>query len=394
MSHLSEETMQTRPSDRFATLAVHAGQKPDATSGAIMTPIYQTSTYLQDGVGVTRGGHEYARVRNPTRTALEGNLAALEGGPAASAFSSGLAAIEASLKTCLSAGDHIVCGDNVYGGTERLLRFYERFGIAFDSVNTSDPQTLEDAMRPETKLVMLETPTNPLMRLSDIAACAEIAHRGNALLAVDNTFATPYLQRPLTLGADLVVHSTTKYIGGHSDLLGGVVISATTELGEAIARQQMVTGAVPGPMDCYLLLRSIKTLPLRMKAHCENAARIVEFLGGRKEPERILYPGLPDSEGHEVACRQMTGFGGMVTIDMVSRERAERLVAGLRLFALAESLGGVESLVCVPARMTHASVPPDRRAATGLTDGLVRLSVGIEDADDLIADLAEALEGV
>jgi len=386
--------MQTRPTDRFATLAVHAGQEPDSKSGAIMTPIYQTSTYLQDGVAVTRGGHEYARVLNPTRTALEGNLAALEGGPAASAFSSGLAAIEATLKTCVSAGEHIVCGDNVYGGTERLLRFYTRFGIAFDSVNTADPQALEDAMRPETRIVMLETPTNPLMRLSDIAACAEIAHRGSALLVVDNTFATPYLQRPLSLGADLVVHSTTKYIGGHSDLLGGVVISSTTELGEEIARQQMVTGAVPGPMDCYLLLRSTKTLPVRMKAHCENAARIVEFLSGRTEPERILYPGLPDSEGHELACRQMTGFGGMVAIDMGSRERAERLVAGLRLFALAESLGGVESLVCVPARMTHASVPPERRAAMGLTDGLVRLSVGIEDAADLITDLAEALDGI
>jgi len=386
--------MQTRPSDRFATLAVHAGQEPDPTSGAIMTPIYQTSTYVQDGVAQTRGGHEYARVRNPTRTALEGNLAALEGGSSASAFASGLASIEAILKTCLSAGDHLVCGDNVYGGTERLLRFFERFGVSFDSVNTSNPQALADAVRPETRLVMLETPTNPLMRLSDIAACAEIAHDHDALLAVDNTFATPYLQRPLDLGADLVVHSTTKYIGGHSDLLGGVVVAASPELGEAIARQQMVTGAVPSPMDCYLLLRSTKTLPVRMKAHCENAARVVEFLSGRSEHEGILYPGLPDHDGHELACRQMSGFGGMVTIDMGSRERAERVVAGMRLFALAESLGGVESLVCVPARMTHASVPPERRAEMGLTDGLVRLSVGIEDPDDLIADLAEALDGI
>lgn len=386
--------MEIRSSDRFATLAIHAGQEPDPASGAIMTPIFQTSTYVQDGVAVTRGGHDYARVLNPTRTALEGNLAALEGGLAASAFASGLAAIEAIVKACLSAGDHLVCGDNVYGGTERLFRFYERFGVAFDSVNTSNPQELADAIRPETKLVMLETPTNPLMLLSDIAACAEIAHRSNALLAVDNTFATPYLQRPLALGADLVVHSTTKYIGGHSDLLGGVVVSALAELGEAIARQQMVTGAVPSPMDCFLLLRSTKTLPVRMKAHCENAARVVEFLGTRPEPERVIYPGLPDHEGHELACRQMTGFGGMVSIDMGSGERAERLVAGLRLFALAESLGGVESLVCVPARMTHASVPPERRAAMGLNDGLVRLSVGIEDADDLIADLAEALDGI
>ncbi len=386
--------MRIRPSDRFATLAVHAGQEPDPASGAIMTPIFQTSTYVQDGVAKPRGGHDYARVLNPTRTALEQNLAALEGGSSASTFASGLAAIEAILKTCLSAGDHLVCGDNMYGGTERLFRFYERFGVTFDSVNTSDLQELEDAIRPGTKLVMLETPTNPLMRLSDIEACAEIVHRSNAVLAVDNTFATPYLQRPLDLGADLVVHSTTKYIGGHSDLLGGVVVSAAAERGEAIAWQQMVTGAVPSPMDCFLLLRSTKTLPVRMKAHCENAARVVEFLGTRQEPECVLYPGMPDHEDHELACRQMTGFGGMVTVDMGSGDRAERLVAGLRLFALAESLGGVESLVCVPARMTHASVPPERRAAMGLHDGLVRLSVGIEDADDLIADLAEALDGV
>jgi cystathionine beta-lyase/cystathionine gamma-synthase len=359
-----------------------------------MTPIYLTSTYIQDAVAQPRDGHEYARVRNPTRTALEGNLAALEGGVTASAFSSGLASIEAILKTCLSAGEHLVCGDNVYGGTERLFRYYERFGVEFDSVDTSDPQALEDAMRPETRLVMLETPTNPLMRLSDIEACAGVAHRGGALLAVDNTFATPFLQRPIELGADMVVHSTTKYIGGHSDLLGGVVVSADSDLGETIARQQMVTGAVPSPMDCYLLLRSTKTLHVRMRAHCENAERIAEFLCGRSEPERVLFPGLPDHEGHDLACRQMTGFGGMISVDMGSRERAERLVDGMRLFALAESLGGVESLVCVPARMTHASVPPERRAQMGLTDGLVRLSIGIEDVDDLMEDLAHAFDSM
>jgi cystathionine gamma-lyase len=386
---------QPRVSRRhFATLAIHAGQEPDATSGAIMTPIYQTSTYIQDAVAEPRDGHDYGRVKNPTRTALEGNLAALEGGAAASAFASGLSAIEAILKTCVSAGEHLVCGDNVYGGTERLFRYYERFGVAFDPVDTADPQALEDAIRPETRLVMLETPTNPLMRLSDIEACAAIARRAGALLAVDNTFATPFLQRPIDLGADLVVHSTTKYIGGHSDLLGGVVISADEELGREIARQQMVTGAVPSPMDCYLLLRSTKTLHVRMRAHCENAEKVAEFLCGRSEPERVLFPGLGDHEGHELARRQMSGFGGMITVDMGTRERAERLVAGMRLFALAESLGGVESLVCVPARMTHASVPPERRAQMGLTDGLVRLSIGIEDAADLIDDLGQAFDGM
>jgi cystathionine beta-lyase/cystathionine gamma-synthase len=386
--------MQTRPSDRFATLAIHAGQHPEDASGAIMTPIYQTSTYVQDGVAQPRDGHEYARVANPTRTALERNLAALEGGTRAAAFASGLAAIEAIVKTCVSAGEHIVCGDNVYGGTERLFRYFERFGVDFDPVDTSDPATLEAAIRPETRLVLLETPTNPLMRLSDIAACAEITREAGVTLAVDNTFATPYLQRPLELGADLVVHSMTKYLGGHSDLIAGVVVAADATLGDRIARQQMVTGAVPGPMDCYLVLRSTKTLPVRMRAHCENAARIAAWLSERPEPEAVFYPGLPSHPQYELASRQMRDFGGMVTVDMGSRERAERVAESTRLFALAESLGGVESLVCVPARMTHASVPPERRAEMGLTDGLVRLSVGIEDADDLVADLEEAFAAI
>lgn len=384
--------METRPSDRFETLAIHAGQQPEEASGAIMTPIFQTSTYVQDRVAEPRDGHEYARVVNPTRTALERNLAALEGGARAAAFASGLAAIEAIIKSCLSADDHLVCGDNVYGGTERLFRWFERFGLAFDSVDTSDPDALRAALRPNTRLVLLETPTNPLMQLSDIAACAEVAREAGALLVVDNTFATPYLQRPLDLGADLVIHSTTKYIGGHSDLLGGAVVSADRELGDEIARQQLLTGGVPSPMDCYLLLRSTKTLAVRMRAHCANARRIAEWLSNREEPERVLYPGLPEHPQHGLASRQMRDFGGMVSVDMGSRERAERLTEGTRLFALAESLGGVESLVCVPARMTHASVPPERRAAMGLTDGLVRLSVGIEDAEDLVADLEEALE--
>lgn len=386
--------MQTRPSDRFATLAVHAGQAPEPTSGAIMTPIFQTSTYVQDGVAQPRAGHEYARVDNPTRAALEGNLAALEGGARAAAFASGLAAIEAIVKACVSAGERLVCGDNVYGGTERLLRWYERFGLEFDSVDTSDPGALRAALRPETRLVLLETPTNPLMQLSDIAACAGICREAGVLLAVDNTFATPFLQRPLELGADIVVHSTTKYLGGHSDLVGGAVVTAEAELGDRIARQQMVTGAIPSPMDCYLVLRSTKTLPVRMRAHCESAGRIAEWLRARPEPERVVYPGLDDHPQHELAARQMSGFGGMVTVDMGSRERAERMAESTRLFALAESLGGVESLVCVPARMTHASVPAERRSQMGLTDGLVRLSVGIEDTEDLLADLEEALGAV
>lgn len=386
--------MQTRPSDRFATLAIHAGQHPEDASGAIMTPIYQTSTYVQDGVARPRDGHEYARVANPTRTALERNLAALEGGARAAAFASGLAAIEAIVKTCVSAGEHIVCGDNVYGGTERLFRYFERFGVDFDPVDTSDPAALAAAIRPETRLVLLETPTNPLMRLSDIAACAKITREAGVTLAVDNTFATPYLQRPLELGADLVVHSMTKYLGGHSDLIAGVVVAADATLGDRIARQQMVTGAVPGPMDCYLVLRSTKTLPVRMRAHCENAARIAAWLSERPEPDAVFYPGLPSHPQHELASRQMRDFGGMVTVDMGSRERAERVAGSTRLFALAESLGGVESLVCVPARMTHASVPPERRAEMGLTDGLVRLSVGIEDAEDLVADLEEAFAAI
>ncbi|MGD8496772.1 MAG: cystathionine gamma-synthase [Gemmatimonadales bacterium] len=386
--------MQTRPSDRFATLAIHAGQRPDDASGAIMTPIFQTSTYVQDGVAQPRNGHEYARVANPTRTALERNLAALEGGARAAAFASGLAAIEAIVKTCLSEGEHLVCGDNVYGGTERLFRWFERFGVEFDPVDTSDPAALEAAIRPETRLVLLETPTNPLMRLSDIEACAKITRAAGVTLAVDNTFATPYLQRPLELGADLVVHSMTKYLGGHSDLIAGIVVAADAALGDEIARQQMVTGGVPGPMDCYLVLRSVKTLPVRMRAHCENAGRIAAWLEERPEPDAVFYPGLASHPQHELAARQMRGFGGMVTVDLGSRERAERVAEGTRLFALAESLGGVESLVCVPARMTHASVPPDRRAEMGLTDGLVRLSVGIEDVEDLIADLEEALGAI
>jgi cystathionine beta-lyase/cystathionine gamma-synthase len=379
----------------FGTLAIHAGQEPDLQSGAIMTPIFQTSTYVQDGVAQPRDGHDYGRVKNPTRTAVESNLAALEGGRHGITFSSGLAAIEAMIKALVASGDHVVCGDNVYGGTERMFRtVWEGYGVEFSFVDTSDVDALRAAVRPETKLLHIETPTNPLMRLSDIAACAEVAHAADALLSVDNTFATPYLQRPLELGADIVMHSTTKYLGGHSDIIGGALIVSDDELAEKLHWQQFATGAVPGPMDSWLLLRSTKTLHVRMRVHCDNAGRIAEYLVARDELAGVYYPGLPDHPQHDLARRQMSGFGGMISVEAGSAERADRLAEGTRIFQLAESLGGVESLISVPARMTHASVSPERRAGMGLTDGLVRLSVGIEDVEDLIADLDGALSAM
>jgi len=357
-----------------------------------MTPVFQTSTYVQDGVAEPRGGHEYARVSNPTRTALEANLAALEGGRFGIAFASGLAAIESVVKAVLSAGDHVICEDNVYGGTERMFRsVWERFGVEFSFVDTTDSAALAAAVRPSTKLVILETPTNPLMRVADIQACALVAADAGALLCVDNTFATPYLQRPLELGADIVVHSTTKYLNGHSDVIGGAVVVRSEELAEALHYQQKATGGVPGPMDCWLVLRATKTLHVRMRAHCENGELIAAFLSSHPAVPEVIYPGLEDHPQHEVARRQMRGFGGMIGLRLGSAERAERFASATRLFALAESLGGVESLVNVPARMTHASVTPERRAGMGLTDDFVRLSVGIEEVDDLIADLERAL---
>jgi cystathionine beta-lyase/cystathionine gamma-synthase len=386
--------MQTLPEDGFGTLAIHAGQEPEPVSGAIMTPIYQTSTYVQDGVAQPRTGHEYARVTNPTRTALEANLAALEGGVASRAFASGLAAMEAILKATLSSGDRVVCGDNLYGGSERLFRFWERYGVEFEFVDSADPEAVRTGLQTGARLVFIETPTNPLMRLTDIETCATIAHEARALLVVDNTSATPWLQRPIELGADLVVHSSTKYLGGHSDVIGGVVVVNSEPLAEALGWQQMATGAVPGPMDCFLLLRSTKTLHVRMRAHCDNAARIAVFLDEHPEVEQVLYPGLPGHPQHELARRQMRGFGGMITFDIGTPERAERVAGRTRLFALAESLGGVESLISVPGRMTHASVPVERRETVGLTDSLVRLSVGIEDPEDLVNDLADTLGGI
>jgi cystathionine beta-lyase/cystathionine gamma-synthase len=382
------------PDLRFGTRAIHAGVAPDPTSGAIMTPIYQTSTYVQPAVGEPLGGRfDYGRTANPTREALEASIAVLESGAHGLAFSSGIAAIETVVKR-LSAGDHVVSEENTYGGTTRLFtRVLARLGIDFTFVDTRDPERVRAAMRPNTKLVHVETPTNPMMRLCDIAACAEIAHQGGARLAVDNTFASPYNQRPLELGADFAVHSSTKYVNGHSDVIGGLVAVRDPGLESELRFIQKSSGAVPGPMDCFLTLRGIKTLHVRMERHNANGLAVARYLEDHPRVERVLYPGLPSHEQHELAVRQMSGFTGMVSIDVGTLERAKTLTESLELFSLAESLGGVESLVSVPALMTHASVPEERRLAMGMTPGLVRLSVGIEDEVDLLADIERALAG-
>lgn len=379
------------PSTRFATLAVHAGASPEPVTGAIMTPIFQTSTYVQPAVGEPRGHYDYGRTANPTREALEANLAALESGSRAVAFASGLAAIDAVLRR-LSAGDHVVTEENTYGGTTRLFtRVLSRFGIEFTYVDASDAGAVAAAMRPNTRLVHVETPTNPMMRVCDIAAVAEIAHAGGALLSVDNTFASPYNQRPLELGADITLHSSTKYVNGHSDVIGGIVAVRDAELAEELMFLRKSTGAVPGPMDCWLTLRGLKTLHVRMRQHNANGMAVARFLEAHPKVDRVLYPGLPSHPQHSLAARQMDGFTGMVSVDVGTLERARALTEHCRIFALAESLGGVESLISVPALMTHASVPEERRLAMGVTPGLVRLSVGIEDEDDLLEDLARVL---
>jgi cystathionine beta-lyase/cystathionine gamma-synthase len=382
----------TRREEGFGTLAVHAGQSPDPTTGAIMPPIYQTSTYVQEGLGRPRGGYEYARVQNPTREALEGNVAALEGARHGIAFSSGLAATEAIMKR-LSSGDHVICEANTYGGTPRLFnQVLARFGLEFSYVDTRDPQLVHDALRPSTKLIFVETPTNPMMRITDLRAVAGIAREAGAHLVVDNTFASPYNQRPLEFGATIVVHSSTKYLNGHSDVVGGVVATNDDEVADDLHFMQKATGAVPGPWDSWLVLRGTKTLHLRMAAHNENGLRIAQYLESHPRVERVYYPGLPSHPQHELARRQMRGFTGMVSMELGSLERARKVVEGTRIFALAESLGGVESLIGHPATQTHAAVPAERRQELGITDGLVRLSVGIEDIDDLMADIDEALK--
>ena len=376
----------------FGTQAVHAGQTPDKATGAIMTPVYQTSTYVQEAPGVHKG-YEYGRVSNPTRTALEKNLAALEGAEHGVAFASGVAAADAILKT-LRPGDHVISSDDLYGGNYRLMReVFGPFGITSSFVDMTDPGAVEQALRPETRLLWLETPTNPLMRVVDIRCISDFAHVRGIDVAVDNTFATPFLQQPLTLGADLVLHSTTKYLGGHSDVIGGAVCTSRADWAEALRFQIKSTGAVPGPMDSFLVLRGAKTLHVRMERHCANARQIASFLAAHPKVGHVHYPGLPDDPGHDLATSQMRDYGGMLSFRLKNEDTAAalRVLSGTRVFALAESLGGVESLIGHPASMTHASIPREERLRTGLTDGLIRVSAGIEDVEDLIADLDQAL---
>jgi cystathionine gamma-synthase len=374
--------------DHFETAAIHAGQDPEELYGSVIVPIYQTSTYAQPAVGEPKAW-DYARAGNPTREALQTVLAALEGGRGALSFSSGLGATTTLLLT-LSPGDHVLIADDVYGGTYRLLsRVLGRFGIASDAVDMLDVDAFKGAVREDTRLVWIETPSNPFLKVFDIRAAAEIAHASDALCVVDNTFATPYLQRPLELGADAVVHSVTKYLAGHSDLIGGAIVSNDDDLLERLRFLQNAVGAVPGPMDCYLALRGIRTLAVRMDAHCRGARRVAEFLQGHPKVERVHYPGLPGHPGFEIAVRQMKDFGGMVSFEVATREEAFRIAGSTELFFLAESLGGVESLLEVPAPMTHASVAG---SPVEVPDTLIRLSVGIEHPDDLVADLERALE--
>lgn len=376
----------------FGTRAIHAGQRPDPLAGAIMTPVYLTSTYVQDALGSNKG-YEYARGKNPTREAFERNVAALEGGRHGFAFSSGTGCLDSIMKM-FRAGDHIVCGENVYGGTFRLFdRILQHYGLKFTYVDTRDPQRIADAMTPETRMVLVETPTNPMMWITDLAAAAQAAHKGGALLVVDNTFASPYFQRPLELGADVVYHSTTKYLNGHSDMIGGVAVVKDDMLAEKLQFIQNAGGAVPGPMDSWLALRGTKTLHLRMRQHDINGRRIAGWLY-EKLGNRVHYVGLPSHPQHALAAKQMSGFGGMISVEMGSIADARKILERVRVFALAESLGGVESLISHPATMTHASVPAERRNQLGITDGLIRLSCGVEDVEDLLADLDNAFAGI
>ncbi|MBP0455014.1 MULTISPECIES: cystathionine gamma-synthase [unclassified Kitasatospora] len=374
----------------FETLAIHAGQEADPQTGAVVTPIYQVSTYKQDGVGGLRGGYEYSRSANPTRTALEECLAALEGGARGLAFASGLAAEDTLLRTILKPGDHIVIPNDAYGGTFRLFaKVLTRWGVEFSVANTQDLSTVRAALRPNTRAVWVETPSNPLLGITDLAALAEIAHGAGALLVVDNTFASPYLQQPISLGADAVVHSTTKYMGGHSDVVGGALVLAEAGLGEEVAYHQNAMGAVSGPFDAWLVLRGIKTLGVRMDRHSSNAERVAELLAGHPKVSQVLYPGLPGHPGHDIAAKQMKAFGGMVSFRVNGGEEAAVEVCNrAQLFTLGESLGGVESLIEHPGRMTHASVAG---SALEVPADLVRVSVGIESIDDLLADLTQAL---
>ena len=385
--------MKLKPNARFSTVCLHAGQEPDPSTGAIVTPIYQTSTYVQEELGRHKG-FEYARTQNPTRAALEGNLAAIEAGKAGFAFASGMAAIGA-VASLLKSGDHVVVSDNVYGGTFRFFdKVLSRYQLTFSYVDTGDLSSVESAIAPATRMLFVETPSNPVMRITDLRGAADLAHRHGLKLVVDNTFASPCLQRPIELGADLVVHSTTKYLNGHSDSVGGVVIARTDEDIEWLKFVQNAAGAILGPFDAWLVLRGTKTLPLRMAQHNANGLALATFLEGHKKVGRVYYPGLASHPQHALAARQMRGFGGMLAFDLGSLEAARRLLRNVRLLALAESLGGVETLISHPATMTHASVPVAHRVALGITDGLVRISAGVEDIEDLLEDLEEALTHV
>jgi len=377
---------------RFETRAIHAGQEPDEATGATIVPVYQTVTFTQDGVGQHRG-FEYSRSGNPTRAALEACLASLEGGRFGFAYASGMAAISGVMQL-LSAGDHVVVADDLYGGSYRLFtQVMPRFGVRFSFVDATRPEEIDKAFETETRMLWIESPTNPLLRLVDIAACGEIARRRGAQLVVDNTFATPFLQNPLALGAAVSLHSTTKYIGGHSDVIGGAVIVDDEDLAKRLQFTRNATGGVPGPWDAWLTLRGAKTLALRMREHERNAASVAGFLVGRPEIARVHYPGLPDHPGHELARRQMRGFGGMLAVELRGgAAAAKKLCESTRLFALGESLGGVESLIGYPWSMSHAAFPPEEKRRKGVSEAVVRISVGIEHADDLRADLAQALE--
>jgi len=374
----------------FRTDAIHAGQEPDPTTGAVTVPIYQTSTYVQESIGKHKG-FEYARTQNPTRMALEKNVAVLERGVAAYAFASGMAATTAITQLLLKQGDHAICSDNVYGGTFRLFdKIVRHYGVEFTYVNTSTLADVTPAIRPNTRMVFIETPTNPIMSITDIRGVSAIAHQSGCRVVVDNTFMTPYFQLPLELGADIVIHSTTKYLNGHSDSVGGVVVLKGQDDAERLQFIQNAAGAILSPFDSWLVMRGIKTLPVRMEAHNSNGMAVANFLANKKEVKKIYYPGLPNHPGHELAKKQMSGFGGMIAIDLGSLDRAKRFLEQVKLCSLGESLGGVETLISHPATMTHASVPAEERHRLGITDGLVRLSVGIEDVEDLIADLEKA----
>jgi cystathionine beta-lyase/cystathionine gamma-synthase len=374
----------------FSTDAIHGGQKPEDITGAVTPPIFQTSTYKQNGIGDHRG-YEYARTQNPTREALERNVAVLERGRQCVAFSSGMSAIDAVLRL-VGPGDEVLVTQNVYGGTFRLFeQVLAAYGLTFHYVDTTDAKLVESAISPRTRMLFIETPTNPVLQVADITALSTIAHVNGITVVVDNTFLSPYFQNPLHLGADIVLHSTTKYLNGHSDMIGGVVVVNDQETTDKLRFLQNAVGAVPSPFDCWLALRGVKTLAVRMKQHEENARGVAPFLADHKAVERVYYPGLPDHPQHELATRQCRGFGGMIAFDVGTIERADEVLKRVEIFTLAESLGGVESLICHPATMTHGSVPAATRAELGVTDGLVRISVGIEDLEDLLTDLEQAL---